>query len=205
MNWDSYLGMTGHNYLLYEEDGLLQMLPWDYNLAFATYPLGMSDPLTDAETLINYPIDTPLMRTSMEERPVFYELMKEADCLRQYHEYLAELHGGYFSSGRFETKMKMWANLIDEYVKQDPTAYCSYADHLEAVDMLEKICLLRSESIQRQLERQIPSTMTEQNADREQLLDCSDVDIQVLGDFEDLEKAGHRQDQALQKVLRFNK
>ena len=205
MNWDSYLGMTGHNYLLYEEDGLLQMLPWDYNLAFATYPLGMSDPLTDAETLINYPIDTPLMCTSMEERPVFYELMKEADCLRQYHEYLAELHEGYFSSGRFETKMKMWANLIDEYVKQDPTAYCSYADHLEAVDMLEKICLLRSESIQRQLERQIPSTMTEQNADREQLLDCSDVDIQVLGDFEDLEKAGHRQDQALQKVLRSNK
>ena len=47
--------------------------------------------------------------------------------------------------------------------------------------------------------------MTEQNADREQLLDCSDVDIQVLGDFEDLKKAGHRQDQALQKVLRSNK
>ena len=43
MNWDSYLGPTGHNYFLYEEDGVLQILPWDYNLAFGTYALGMTD------------------------------------------------------------------------------------------------------------------------------------------------------------------
>ena len=30
MNWDSYLGHTGHNYFLYEEDGVLSILPWDY-------------------------------------------------------------------------------------------------------------------------------------------------------------------------------
>ena len=44
MNWDSYLGHTGHNYFLYEEDGVLSILPWDYNLAFGTYALGMTDP-----------------------------------------------------------------------------------------------------------------------------------------------------------------
>ena len=27
MNWDSYLGRTGHNYFLYEEDGVISMLP----------------------------------------------------------------------------------------------------------------------------------------------------------------------------------
>ena len=37
MNWDSYLGHTGHNYFLYEENGVLSILPWDYNLAFGTY------------------------------------------------------------------------------------------------------------------------------------------------------------------------
>ena len=36
VNLDSYLGRTGHNYFLYEEDGQLQILPWDYNLAFAS-------------------------------------------------------------------------------------------------------------------------------------------------------------------------
>ena len=40
MNWDSYLGHTGHNYFLYEENGVLSILPWDYNLAFGTYALG---------------------------------------------------------------------------------------------------------------------------------------------------------------------
>ncbi len=45
MNWDSYLGHTGHNYFLYEEDGVLSILPWDYNLAFGTYALGMTDPI----------------------------------------------------------------------------------------------------------------------------------------------------------------
>ena len=29
MNWDSYLGHTGHNYFLYEEDGVISILPWD--------------------------------------------------------------------------------------------------------------------------------------------------------------------------------
>ena len=59
MNWDSYLGHTGHNYLLYEEEGKLSMLPWDYNLAFGTYALGMTDPITDPNILLNYPILTP--------------------------------------------------------------------------------------------------------------------------------------------------
>ena len=59
MNWDSYLGHTGHNYFLYEEDGVLSILPWDYNLAFGTYALGMTDPIKDPNILINYPINTP--------------------------------------------------------------------------------------------------------------------------------------------------
>ena len=53
MNWDSYLGYTGHNYFLYEEDGVLSILPWDYNLAFGTYALGMTNPIKDADILIN--------------------------------------------------------------------------------------------------------------------------------------------------------
>lgn len=32
LNFDSYTGSMPHNYYLYEEDGVLTMLPWDYNL-----------------------------------------------------------------------------------------------------------------------------------------------------------------------------
>ena len=35
-NGDSYTGTMIHNYYLYEEDGRLSMLPWDYNLAYGT-------------------------------------------------------------------------------------------------------------------------------------------------------------------------
>ena len=40
MNWDSYLGHTGHNYFLYEEDGVLSILPWDYTWPSAPMPWG---------------------------------------------------------------------------------------------------------------------------------------------------------------------
>ena len=69
VNLDSYLGRTGHNYFLYEENGLLQILPWDYNLAFATYSLGMPEPINDAGLYINYPIDTPPPGTSWSSGP----------------------------------------------------------------------------------------------------------------------------------------
>ena len=36
-NGDSYTGSMVHNYYLYEEDGLLSMIPWDYNLAFGAF------------------------------------------------------------------------------------------------------------------------------------------------------------------------
>lgn len=36
-NYDSYTGTMLHNYYLYEQDGRLTMLPWDYNLAFGAF------------------------------------------------------------------------------------------------------------------------------------------------------------------------
>lgn len=36
-NYDSYTGTMLHNYYLYEQDGKLTMLPWDYNLAFGAF------------------------------------------------------------------------------------------------------------------------------------------------------------------------
>lgn len=36
-NYDSYTGNMLHNYYLYEKDGKLSLLPWDYNLAFGAF------------------------------------------------------------------------------------------------------------------------------------------------------------------------
>ena len=91
MNWDSYLGHTGHNYFLYEEDGKIAMLPWDYNLAFGTYALGMPEPVTDPNVLINYPISTPAPGNIMTQRPLYHNLMMNDDYFKEYRDNLAEI------------------------------------------------------------------------------------------------------------------
>lgn len=106
MNWDSYIGYTGHNYFLYEEDGQISILPWDYNLAFGTYALGMTNPLKDPEILINYPIYTPAEGSVMKNRPLYHNLMKQDEYFAQYQRYFEQLISGYFESGHFQTWME---------------------------------------------------------------------------------------------------
>ncbi len=96
MNWDSYLGHTGHNYFLYEENGILSILPWDYNLAFGTYALGMTDPIKDPNILINYPINTPAEGKIMLNRPLYHNLMKHEGYFSRYHTYFDKLLSEYF-------------------------------------------------------------------------------------------------------------
>ena len=159
MNWDSYLGHTGHNYLLYEEEGKLSMLPWDYNLAFGTYALGMTDPITDPNVLLNYPILTPAPGEHMTKRPLYHQLMQVEEYFQQYQAYFRWFLAEYVESGKLSAALWQAAELIAPYVKSDPTAFCSYEDHRLAVETLEQVCLLRAESARGQLEGRYPATL----------------------------------------------
>ena len=114
----SYLGHTGHNYFLYEEDGVLSILPWDYNLAFGTYALGMTNPIKDPNILINYPINTPAEGKIMLNRPLYHNMMKHDAYFAKYHAYFDELLSGYFESGRFEITLRQTEKMIDVYKRQ---------------------------------------------------------------------------------------
>ena len=188
MNWDSYLGRTGHNYFLYEEDGILSILPWDYNLAFGTYMLGASESIDDPEILINYPIDTPAPGEVMTRRPLYHNLMKEDEYFARYHEYFEEFLTGYFDSGYFEAKLAQTAAMIRPYVQADATAFCSYEDHALAVETLRQVCLLRAESAGKQLAGEIPSTIAGQQKYPEARVEVEGIHLEDLGDFEDLER-----------------
>lgn len=196
MNWDSYLGPTGHNYFLYEKNGILSILPWDYNLAFGTYALGMTDPITDPSVLINYPINTPAEGKVMLKRPLYHNLMKNPDYFSKYHKLFDLLLKEYFENRRFEARFRRTAEMIAPYVKKDPTAFCSYEDHLLAADMLEQICLLRAESIRAQLQGDIPATHRGQQEHPGAKLDASHIRLEDLGDFDDLKESRERQKQA---------
>ena len=192
MNWDSYLGHTGHNYFLYEEEGVLSILPWDYNLAFSTYALGMTDPIRDPDVLLNWPINTPARGETMLKRPLYHNLMKNNDYFARYHAYFDQLLTEYFESGRYEAVIRQTQAMIAPYVQADPTAFCSYEDHLLAVDTLLEVCRLRSESIRGQLEGDYPITLAQQRSQPGAGVDASHVDLRALGDFDDLEAAKER-------------
>ena len=187
MNWDSYLGHTGHNYFLYEENGILSILPWDYNLAFGTYALGMTNPIKDPNILINYPINTPAEGEVMLNRPLYHNLMKQNAYFDKYHAYFDEFLSEYFENGRFETLLRQTEKLIAPYVQKDPTAFCSFEDHQLGVDTLEQVCLLRAQSIRGQLSGKIPATLRGQQENPDAKVDASGVQLTDLGDFEDLE------------------
>ena len=186
VNMDSYLGKTGHNYFLYEEDGVLSILPWDYNLAFATYSLGMPDPINDSELYVNYPINTPASGEIMVKRPLYHNLMKHDEYYARYHAYFHQLIAGYFESGYFEDFTARTREMIAPYVKKDPTAFCSYEDFHLAADTITDFCLLRAKSVRGQLDGTIPSTIRGQAEDQSSFIDASSVWLPDMGEIADL-------------------
>lgn len=186
VNLDSYLGKTGHNYFLYEEDGKIQMLPWDYNLAFGTYSLGMPDPINDSTLYVNYPIDTPAAGEIMRKRPLYHEVMKHDAYFHKYHEYFDEFLKTYFENGHFEKKVETVRAMIAPYVDKDPTAFISFADFEIGVDTIESFNLLRAESVRKQLDGIIPSTIRGQSRDKSNFVDASNVWLPDMGEVEDL-------------------
>lgn len=188
VNIDSYLGPTAHNYFLYEEDGRISMLPWDYNLAFGTYSLGMTNPINDIEMYVNAPIDTPAAGEIMVNRPLYHNLMLNADYYQTYHDYFDYFIANYFENGLFEEKVNQVTEMISPYVEQDPTAFISHEDYLLAVDTIREFGLLRAESLRKQLSGEIPSNIRGQAEYPDLRIDASHLWLPDLGEIADLKE-----------------
>ncbi len=152
-NFDSYTGSMIHNYYLYEKDGQLSMIPWDYNLAFGGFESG-----TDAEGLVNFPIDSPVSGGTVESRPMLAWIFADEEYTKLYHQYFAEFIEQYFTSGEFEQIIDAVSEMIAPYVEKDPTKFCTYEEFQEGVSTLKSFCVLRAESIEGQLDGTISST-----------------------------------------------
>ena len=175
-NFDSYTGSMIHNYYLYEEDGQLSMIPWDYNLAFGGF-LGSSD----ATALVNYPIDTPVSGATVDSRPMLAWIFSSEEYTQLYHQYFSQFLAEWFDSGSFSQTLQQVVDLITPYVEKDPTKFCTTEEFQAGVEALEDFCLLRAQSVQGQLEGTIPSTDDGQSADSSSLVDASSVDISAMG------------------------
>lgn len=175
-NFDSYTGSMIHNYYLYEEDGQLSMIPWDYNLAFGGFQGGQ-----DATPMVNYPIDTPVSGGTVDSRSMLAWIFESEEYTQLYHQYFADFISSYFDSGYFTQMMAQTKQLIALYVEKDPTKFCTYEEFETGIETLEQFCLLRAESVQGQLDGTIPSTSDGQAEDSNALVDASELSISDMG------------------------
>lgn len=163
-NFYSYTGSMIHNYYLYEDGGLLSMLPWDYNLAFGGF-MGSSD----AEALVNWSIDDPTSDGDTESRPMLAWIFESEEYTELYHAAFAEFIESVFTSGEFERLFDETVELISPYVERDPTKFCTYEEFELGAETLREFCLLRAESIGYQL------------AGEDVTVDASGLDISAMG------------------------
>lgn len=163
-NFDSYTGTMVHNYYLYEDEGILSMIPWDYNLAFGGFMSG-----SDAESLINWDIDEPVSGGTIESRPMLAWIFGSEEYTELYHEAFAEFIDTVFTSGEFERLMEETIALISPYVERDPTKFCTYEEFTLGAETLTEFCLLRAESISYQL------------AGEDVTVDAGDLEISDMG------------------------
>ena len=180
VNDDSLSGTMARNYYLYEYNGKLNILPWDYNLSFGGMSMGgkMGGQSLGATSVINDAIDTPFSITDF-----FNALLENEEYLEQYHGYLNELVEKYVNGGEFEKTYERIRSQIDDLVGNDPTAFYSYEEYEEAANMLIEVVQLRAKSVSGQLAGTIPSTDEGQQQDSSNLIDGSDIDLSVMGSF----------------------
>lgn len=183
-NGDSYTGTIVHNYYLYEEDGIMSMIPWDYNLAFGGFGAGgRTGTEAQATAEVNSPIDSPVSGGDLTSRPMVSWIFERSDYTELYHQQYSRFISEYFQSGYFEEMMEHVTTLIAPYVKKDPTAFCTYEEYQQGVKVLQSFCLMRAESVSGQLSGSIPSTESEQTADKSKLIDASSLNLKDMGEF----------------------
>lgn len=175
LNEDSYTGSLLHNYYLYEKDGRLTMLPWDYNLAFGGF--GSS---ADATSLVNTPIDSPVTGGTVPSRPMLAWILEDETYTARYHALFADWISDFFESGQFGRLMDETKALIAPYVEADPSKFCTYEEFVTGIDTLREFCLLRAESVSGQLDGLIGATQEAQEG-RENFVEAGDLSVAAMG------------------------
>lgn len=178
-NSDSLSGGMAHNYYLQETLGQLNIIPWDYNLAFGGMGMGgFGGGGSGATSMVNAAIDDSFQSTKF-----FDHFLTDETYLKAYHDYMNVLVSEYVMGGGFEATYNRIRSQIDELVKEDPNAQYSYEAYEKAAEVLYETVLLRAESIKGQLSGTIPSTTEGQRAAESALVDASHINLSDMGTF----------------------
>ena len=183
VNGDSYTGSMIHNYYLYENDGVLSMIPWDYNLSLGAFSMSRNGDADSATAAVNDPIDSPVSGGDVTDRPMLAWIFADEAYTALYHQIYAEFMAGIYESGWLEGEISRVSALIAPYVETDPTAFFTYAEFEQGVETLKTFFDLRGQSVEGQLSGAIPATTAGQTADASALIDASVLSLNDMGEM----------------------
>lgn len=175
-NDDSYSGMMVHNYYLYEKDGQLSIIPWDYNLAFGGFSASVN-----ATSTVNTTIDSPVSGGTVESRPLISWIFSDEASLEQYH----QIYDGFLTetieNGWLESEIARVQEMISPYLERDESKFYEMEEFEKAVDTLQTFCAKRGQSVRGQLNGTIASTTGGRQRNSSSLIDASDISTADMG------------------------
>ena len=165
---------------LHEQDGRLSLIPWDYNLAFGTFPsvIGFEN-REDPTLLINLGVDTPLIHAEEDSRPLWRLIRSHPEYLSAYHEVLNTLLSDHLLNGEYEAEIDRVGEMLLPWVEKDLTAFCTVDEFQTACETMKSFLAIRTESIRRQLAGGLSAVSEAQ--EKQDMVDASDLDLQSLG------------------------
>ena len=175
-NDDSYTGMMVHNYYLYENDGQLSIIPWDYNLAFGGFSAS-----ANATSTVNSAIDSPVSGGTVESRPLIAWIFSQEEYLEQYHEIYSAFIAETIENGWLESEIARVQELIAPYLQQDESKFYTMEEFEKAVQTLQSFCAKRGQSVRGQLDGTISSTTEDRQTNSVGLIDASEISTADMG------------------------
>ena len=130
-NTDSYLGKKAQNFYFYNQNGKLQMIPWDYNLAFGTDTSLRKTEYAIDKSLISADVTNPYFNTLPESRPLISALLEDETYYAEYLSYIKTLFA-YLDT--IAEELTAYRDMIKDYVESDTTKFYTYNDFLSEFD-----------------------------------------------------------------------
>ncbi len=184
VNYDSYTGPMLHNYYLYENDGRLAMLPWDYDTCFGTFPKNaVMGTASDSRDIINTGIDSPLGIIADTDRPMWNWILKDEAYRNAYHDAVSQT-ADVIAAGEYRDEAGRVYDLIVPYLEKDPKAFFPPEKNRKAWQTVLAVAELRAESMLRQTDGRL--AVRSEDQDEADKVDAAGTVIADMGSLDEL-------------------
>lgn len=140
-NDDSFISPSFRNFYIYQNSKKITLLPYDLNLYFR-FETSVNAPILFFDTYNNNP----------ENKPLIYNILNNSEYQEQYKEKMVQLVEKIEQEDFLNKRIDLYANLIDESIRNNPNNFYDYEEFKLAIDAFKRVFGNRLKSVKKQLE-----------------------------------------------------